>query len=147
MVEIHNGILAACTKNAQSKKSKTEVAQKEQSDNPMVTTAQATARLTLQERLAAVTKGKPKHSISTSSSEVNINQPPALPKRRTENKDSLLIQQAFDDVAALEDVMSGRLEEKDKSDTLAAADRCKEEHAKICLRIPEVTDPSHLGKY
>ncbi|KAF1807740.1 hypothetical protein V8B55DRAFT_1468399 [Mucor lusitanicus] len=144
MVEIHNGILAACTKNAQSKKSKTEVAQKEQSDNPMVTTAQATARLTLQERLAAVTKGKPKHSISTSSSEVNINQPPALPKRRTENKDSLLIQQAFDDVAALEDVMSGRLEEKDKSDTLAAADRCKEEHAKICLRIPEVTDPSHL---
>jgi len=146
MVEIHNGILAACTKNAQSKKSKAEVPQEEKSDNPMVTTAQATARLTLQERLAAVTKGKLKHSLSTSSSEININQPPALPKRRPENKDSLLIQQAFDDVAALEDLMSGRLEEKDKSDTLAVADRCREEHSKICLRIPEVADSSHLGK-
>lgn len=146
MVEIHNGILAACTKNAQSKKSKAEVPQEEKSDNPMVTTAQATARLTLQERLAAVTKGKLKHSLSTSSSEVNINQPPALPKRRPENKDSLLIQQAFDDVAALEDLMSGRLEEKGKSDTLAVADRCREEHSKICLRIPEVADSSHLGK-
>ncbi|CAO3633687.1 unnamed protein product [Mucor fragilis] len=144
MVEIHNGILAACTKNAQSKKNKAEVAQEEKSDNPMVTTTQATARLTLEERLAAVTKGKPKHSVSVSSSEVNVNQPPALPKRRTENKDSLLIQQAFDDVAALEDFMSGRLEEKDKADTLAVADRCREEHAKICLRIPEVADPSHL---
>ncbi|GAN08442.1 hypothetical protein MAM1_0205d07954 [Mucor ambiguus] len=144
MVEIHNGILAACTKNAQSKKNKIEVAQDEKSDNSLVTTAQATARLTLEERLAAVTKGKPKHSLSTSSLEVNANQPPALPKRRTENKDSLLIQQAFDDVAALEDFMSGRLEEKDKSDTLAVVERCREEHAKICLRIPEVADPSHL---
>ncbi|KAK4517589.1 uncharacterized protein ATC70_000929 [Mucor velutinosus] len=144
MVEIHNGILAACTKNAQSKKNRAEVAQEEKSDNPMVTTAQATARLTLQERLAAVTKGKSKHNVSASSSEVNLNQPPTLPKRRTENKDSLLIQQAFDDVAALEDLMSGRLEEKDKSDTLAVADRCREEHANICLRIPEVADPSHL---
>lgn len=145
MVEIHNGILAACTKNAQSKKNKV-VAQEEKSDNPMVTTAQATARLTLQERLAAVTKGKPKHSAPTSSLEINANQPPALPKRRPENKDSLLIQQAFDDVAALEDLLSGRQEEKDKSDTLAVADRCREEHSKICFRIPEVSNPSHLGK-
>lgn len=145
MVEIHNGILAACTKNAQSKKNKV-VAQEEKADNPMVTTAQATARMTLQERLAAVTKGKPKHSASTSSLEINANQPPALPKRRPENKDSLLIQQAFDDVAALEDLISGRQEERDKSDTLAVADRCREEHSKICLRIPEVSGPSHLGK-
>ncbi|CEP06994.1 hypothetical protein [Parasitella parasitica] len=141
MVEIHNGILAACTKNAQSKKNEIVALQ----DNPMATTAQATVRLTLEERLAAVTKGKPKHSTSAPSTAlINSSQPPALPRRRSENNDSLLIQQAFDDVAVLEDLISGRQEEKDGVDNLAVADRCREEHSKICLRIPEVSNASHL---
>ncbi|KAI8048317.1 uncharacterized protein B0P05DRAFT_564433 [Gilbertella persicaria] len=55
MVSIHNDILSKCTKNAQTRKSDKSV----RSDNPIyATTAQATARLTLKERLAAVTGAK-----------------------------------------------------------------------------------------
>jgi hypothetical protein len=150
MVEIHNGILAACTKNAQLKKvaQDTTTAITTNVNNPLVTKAQATARLTLQERLAAVTKGKnSKQNLSASSSEVT---PPPLPQRRkaeTDN-DALLIQQAFDQVGSLEDILSGRIpkEEQTEEGTMAVFDRCKEIQTKISLRIPEIADASHLGK-
>lgn len=156
MVDIHNGILAACTKNAQLKKVTQDIGDINNHKHPMVTTAQATARLTLQERLAAVTKGKNnKQGMSASSSEVSLTGiPPPLPPRKENNtsndnkNDAALIQQAFDQVGSLEDILSGRIpEEEQKEDqTMIVFTHCKEIQSKISLRIPDVEDASHLGR-
>jgi hypothetical protein len=151
MVEIHNGILAACTKNAQLKKQVAQDTTQTNINHPLVTTAQATARLTLQERLAAVTKGK--QNPSASSSEVtSIAIPPPLPQRKPKydnDNDALLIQQAFDQVGSLEDIISGRIpeEEQKEEETEAVFNCCKGIQSNISLKIPQVADASHLGKY
>lgn len=139
MVEIHNGILATCTRNAQSRKDDSQ-----QILNPLVTTAQTTARLTLQERLAAVTKGKVNKNTSASSSEVTLGYIPTETKQQQTNiDDSILIRQAFDCVGSLEDILSNR--DKDLSSS-SIFDSCKKVQADICAKIPLVSDPSNLGK-
>lgn len=139
MVEIHNGILATCTRNAQFKKQET----KQYRSLPSVTTtttAQTTARLSLQERLAAVTKGK--RSTPTpevSSSEVTLNQSPVTETTKEEQIDfSVLIQQAFDCVETLE---TGVTPNDQNFIT-----HCKNIQSEICYRIPAITDQSQLGK-
>ncbi|RCH90169.1 hypothetical protein CU097_010450 [Rhizopus azygosporus] len=57
MIQIHHDMLAICTRNAQQTKKATVTTENEPKNN-LVSTTQATARLTLQERLEAVTKGK-----------------------------------------------------------------------------------------
>lgn len=161
MVEIHNGILATCTRNAQLLKDKATTETKDtsissdnesitQQENPLISTTQATARLTLQERLAAVTKGKALNNktMSASSSEVTACttqttelQPPKEPKRKVHVAE--LIQQAFDTVGLLEDALASKEENNSPSSLL---DDCKRVQAKICARIPSITDPSQLGK-
>lgn len=136
MVEIHNGILATCTRNAQSK-----TQEPQQSPNHVVTTAQATARLTLQERLAAVTKGRGNTpTLEASSSEVTLTQMPSETKsQQAAVDDSVLIQQAFDCVESLEDVLNNK--NASSNDTI---DNCKKIQSDICSRIPVVTDQSQL---
>ncbi|ORZ23359.1 hypothetical protein BCR42DRAFT_134371 [Absidia repens] len=61
MVKAQSEMAALCTKNAQASdenKSRTPSLNLADPSHPSITTTQATARLTLQERLAAVTKGK-----------------------------------------------------------------------------------------
>ncbi|CAO3591260.1 unnamed protein product [Absidia cylindrospora] len=61
MVKAQSEMAALCTKNAQTSdenKSRTPSLNLVDPSHPSITTTQATARLTLQERLAAVTKGK-----------------------------------------------------------------------------------------
>lgn len=141
MVEIHNGILAICSRNAQSRKDDPQ-----QTSNPSVTTAQTTARLTLQERLAAVTKGRVNKNISASSSEVTLTYTPIEAKQLQTNidGDSLLIQRAFDCVGSLEDALS--INNRDIS-TSSILDNCKSVQEKISARIPLVSNPSNLGKW
>ncbi|GAA5805982.1 hypothetical protein HPULCUR_011509 [Helicostylum pulchrum] len=136
MVEIHNGILATCTRNAQSKKQEPQ-----QSPNHVITTTQATARLTLQERLAAVTKGRGNTpTLEASSSEVTLTQMPSETKSQQEVvDDSVLIQQAFDCVESLEDVLNNK--NANSNDTI---DNCKKIQSEICSRIPVITDQSQL---
>lgn len=139
MVEIHNGILATCNRNAQSKKQDSQ-----QTSNPPVTTAQTTARLTLQERLAAVTKGKAYKNISASSSEVTLSYTPTETKQQQANiDDSILIRNALDCVGTLEDVLSDKDRNISSSNVF---DSCKKVQADISARIPLVSDPSNLGK-
>ncbi|KAG1056976.1 hypothetical protein G6F43_001170 [Rhizopus delemar] len=56
MLQIHHDMLAICTRNSQEAKEKSDVIN--DTKNSLITTTQATARLTLQERLEAVTKGQ-----------------------------------------------------------------------------------------
>lgn len=146
MIEIHNGIIAACTRNAQSKKSIDIVAN--DVDHLKISTAQKTARLTLEERLAAVTKGKNSRLTVPSL-------PPRTPVAKIEEKphpkdedNALLIQQAFDKVSLLEDFISGRILKQDQNEAtlIDSFKLCKQLHSTICSRIPQVVDPSQLGK-
>ncbi|KAG1448379.1 hypothetical protein G6F56_008959 [Rhizopus delemar] len=57
MLQIHHDMLAICTRNSQEAKEKLDT-EKDEPKNSLITTTQATARLTLQERLEAVTKGQ-----------------------------------------------------------------------------------------
>ncbi|KAG2229426.1 hypothetical protein INT48_004937 [Thamnidium elegans] len=136
MVEIHNGILATCTRNAQSKKQEPQ-----QLPNHVITTAQATARLTLQERLAAVTKGRGNTpTLEASSSEVTLTQMPLETKpQQAVVDDSVLIQQAFDCVESLEDVLNNK--NNNSNDTI---NNCKKIQSDICSRIPVITDQPQL---
>lgn len=142
MIDIHNGIIAACTRNAQSKNSKVTPV-----DHSFVTTAQKTARLTLEERLAAVTKGKNNRPTPPKPVPVVVeNKQPQTTEQNDEN--AILIQQAFDKVSALEDVITGRIpkQDQDESNIKESFEQCKQLHSTICSRIPDVTDPSQLGK-
>ncbi|KAI7905584.1 uncharacterized protein BX663DRAFT_500230 [Cokeromyces recurvatus] len=130
MVEIHNGLLVTCTRNAQMKKNRNnsiEIQPSESLDNN-----NNLARLTLEERLAAaVTKN------TTNKEDVRMSQ--LVVKENTD--DTLLIQQALDDVGLLEDIE----EQKDKTTFNNIYNKCKKTHSSILQRIPEVTNPSHLG--
>lgn len=145
MVGIHNKILETCTRNAQNK-TKTPPPTTLDSSNPLVTTTQATARLTLQERLAAVTQGKSSNKvISASSSEVTLSKSSIESKKNTINEDdAILTQQAFDCVGSLEDLLLVH----DNTDSSAAngiISHSRQVQAIICNRIPSISDPSQLG--
>ncbi|KAI9250595.1 hypothetical protein BY458DRAFT_493828, partial [Sporodiniella umbellata] len=58
MLQIHHDMLAICTRNSQAAKEKSK------SELP-ITTTQATARLTLQQRLEAVTQGQKTEDVQT----------------------------------------------------------------------------------
>ncbi|KAI9470092.1 MAG: hypothetical protein EXX96DRAFT_391106 [Benjaminiella poitrasii] len=153
MVEIHNGILASCTKNAQLRKSNhstettTAQQQQQQQQQPSVSqdssVATTTARLTLQERLAAavtVNKNTTKNAPIPTKEETIVSQL-AVHERPETNSDALLIQQAFDDVGLLENSNS----EQDQTELNSIYDKCKKTQSDVCSRIPEVADASHLG--
>lgn len=136
MTEIHNEIIAACTRNAQSKNN---------NSNSTITTqnvlrAEKTARLSLQERLAAVTKGKNvRPTISTSSSfssSTSTHQQKQQRQRNVEDHTGL-IQQALDSVSHLENTS-----EQDTD----LYQRSKQLSSMICTKIPLIESPTQLGE-
>jgi hypothetical protein len=74
MTELYKGIVNTCTKNAATSKEAAAINKPLTSTPPTHTTAHTTARLTLQERLAAVTRGKNIRPTLTSptSSEISL---------------------------------------------------------------------------
>jgi hypothetical protein len=97
MIKVQNEIAGLCTKNAQASDentSQTPSLRSVDTTHTSVTTTQATARLTLQERLEAVTKGKNSrsNSIRSINSQENMRSttsftpppppPPSRPARR-----------------------------------------------------------------
>lgn len=131
MVEIHNGIVAACTRNAQSKDATTVTR-----NAPTLIT---TSRLSLQERLAAVTKGKSiRPTVSTSSSFSKQQQ-----KQHTDDRYASLIQQSLDGLSALEDCLKD-IELTSRYD--GVYNNCRKLHSTICSKIPEISDSTQLGK-
>lgn len=110
MLQIHHDMLAICTRNSQEAKEKSDVIN--DTKNSLITTTQATARLTLQERLEAVTKGQKMED------------------------DSKLIQEALD---VLENISKSGDDEN-------LLNKCKELQVSVCQRIPNVSEPSQLGK-
>ena len=127
MVQVHNDILATCTRNAT--RSKTNPTPPHVSNPPVTTATQATARLTLQERLAAATRGS---------------KPVEKPKKQNpmNPEDALLIQQAFECVGLLEDMMDSKDGTSEKAD--GVFQYSKQVQSNICQRIPSVSDTSQL---
>lgn len=94
MIKVQNEMAGLCTKNAQASdeiSSQTPSLRSVETTHTSVTTTQATARLTLQERLEAVTKGKNSrsNSIRSINSQENMRSttspapPPPRPARRS----------------------------------------------------------------
>lgn len=146
MVGIHNRILETCTRNAQNKTKPAPPTTTHDGSNPLVTTTQATARLTLQERLAAVTQGKSNSNkvISASSSEVTLGKNSIESKKASINEDdAILTQQAFDCVGSLEDLLLV-YDNTDPSEANRIISHSRQIQAVIRERIPFISDSSQL---
>ncbi|KAI8884811.1 RNI-like protein [Backusella circina FSU 941] len=167
MVDIHNDILATCTNNALIAKNnedtnKTPIIQ----NNNNSSIAHTTARLSLQERLAAVvSKGKminmpqQERPLSPSSpspaehrpsapepQEPQVQIPPSRKKKKSKpisayvvESDENVIQKSLELVALLEEAVS-----MDKRDHHDDFDKCKQIQEIVCQRIPLVEDSDHL---
>ncbi|KAI8984707.1 hypothetical protein BDF20DRAFT_861298 [Mycotypha africana] len=173
MVDVHNGIIAACTRNALKKKETEEQEQRpslpprsdsdsSHSKKSLNLTAHATARLSLAERLAAVTKNASnRRSLSRTSSENSLDKftmtrpigcdstlktagKPSDNGSNASEDISRLIQEALDDLGHLECALNSEKQVHD-DDLDTIANRCKMRHNMICLEIPSVTDAVQLG--
>ncbi|KAI8883628.1 RNI-like protein [Backusella circina FSU 941] len=88
MTELYKGIVNACTKNAATSKEAAAINKPLTSTPPAHTTAHTTARLTLQERLAAVTRGKNIRPTLTSPTSSEISLDSVILKQPVENVDN-----------------------------------------------------------
>ncbi|KAI8138295.1 hypothetical protein BJV82DRAFT_631776 [Fennellomyces sp. T-0311] len=174
MAKIQGDIVAKCTKNAQStpkdheKKDQTPSSvrrvgsQSSLDPNAMATTAQATARLSLQERLAAVTRGK------VSGPTVNKSPTPAenvkaaalqKPPRQTQKKpvvvDAEMVTTATTQVSLFEDMLAAEANQRDVvMDAVQAPEdvilqvygQCRKSQTMISAHIPKITDDDELAQ-
>ncbi|KAF7731236.1 hypothetical protein EC973_000652 [Apophysomyces ossiformis] len=157
MASIQSDIAASCTRNAMLAASKTEQeagsteTRSATDSNAMVTTAQATAHLTLQERLAAVTRSKV-GSIRSSSASIESAKLPESEPRPASGEDSL-IDEATIQVELLEEMLSAESKlQEDTVELLPPGDaimqlyqQCQESHTAISLLIPGLTSTDKLA--
>lgn len=118
MVKVQNEITAICTRNTQhnDKQIRRNSSLSSNDSHSVITTTQATARLSLQERLAAVTKGKNSRPASLRSVDSTDNLRSSLPSTPTiqESRRNKLptIQTNFDteisQVGLLEDMLRSK---------------------------------------
>ena len=132
MAKIQGDIVAKCTKNGQSTQEDLEKKDQKSSSvgrggsqnsldpNAMVTTAQSTARLSLQERLAAVTRGKVSGSTTNKSSTPAENVKAAAlqtPNSQTQKKpvvvDAEMVTTATSQVSLFEDMLAAEASQRD----------------------------------
>lgn len=124
MAKVQSDIMAACTHNAQASATPPRGAdmrrtgsQSSMDPNTVVSTTQATARLTLQERLAAVTGGKSTASSIRSSNasidSVRIHEPEPQPKPKRVLVDPETVDVATGQVLLFEEMLSAETESRD----------------------------------
>ncbi|KAI9027501.1 hypothetical protein CLU79DRAFT_580888 [Phycomyces nitens] len=163
LAKIQSDIAAYCTRNAQSTTSTDpEQQQKQQqqrsairrtpSQNALsITTTQATARLSLQERLAAVTQRASPRSSSPSNSSIRTAEPVDPPKR---SPDQDLMDNATGQVTVFEEMLSAEAHRREvtndkspPSNTLTQLYRqCQASQDAVSLKIPRIADPAVVGK-
>ncbi|KAI9249774.1 hypothetical protein BDA99DRAFT_523622 [Phascolomyces articulosus] len=187
MAKIQGDIVARCTKNAQNpappvhpqKKQVQEQhtvrhmgSQSSLDPNAMVTTAQATARLSLQERLAAVTRGKvssgainnkpttPAEDIKTKATSSPPPKPSRQPLSQQQKKKSVVVDAdmiitATSQINLFEDMLSAEISQRDDVvDSVQPAEdvilqvygQCRKSQTEISGHIPRVTDDDELAQ-
>jgi hypothetical protein len=164
MVDIHNDILATCTNNALIAKNNEDNNKTPTIQNNNSSIAHTTARLSLQERLAAVvSKGKvvktPQQERPLSPSPLPAEHRPSapepqgpqvqIPSRKKKGKpisayvvesDENVIQKSLELVTLLEQDIATKMDNHDN------LDKCKQIQEIVCQRIPLVENSDHLGK-
>ncbi|KAG0179884.1 hypothetical protein DFQ28_002070 [Apophysomyces sp. BC1034] len=137
MAKIQSDIATSCTRNAKlaalrsDDTTESAVSQSASDPNTMITTAQATARLTLQERLAAVTRVKV-GSIRSSSASINSAKMED-PEPNTVSGDTSLTDEAVSQVSLFEEMLSAESKlQEDTTDPLPPGDAIM-----LFPRVPE----------
>lgn len=120
MAKIQRDIVAACTRNAQARASPGSPSMQRTSSsssldpNTTKTTTQATARLTLQERLAAVTRGKSTSPSLRSPS--SISERPKSPEHNTQRVlvDAKVLESVSNQIGLFEEMLQAESSQRDE---------------------------------
>ncbi|KAI9488702.1 hypothetical protein BDB00DRAFT_877172 [Zychaea mexicana] len=186
MARTQGDIVARCTKNAQNVSSSNEQQQRGQEQdqrkevqrtgsqssldpNAMVTTAQSTARLTLQERLAAVTRGKSSPAVNSNNTikptlaeNAKATTPPPQQQQQQQQQkkksivvDAEMVTTATTQVSLFEDMLKAEASQRDEvmdavqppGDVIRQVyGQCRKSQTVISAHIPKVTDDDELAQ-
>ncbi|KAL0081645.1 hypothetical protein F4703DRAFT_1918157 [Phycomyces blakesleeanus] len=159
LAKIQSDIAAYCTRNAQSTTSPNTQHQQRSairrtpSQNALsITTTQATARLSLQERLAAVTQNASPRSSSPSKSSIRTAEPVESPKR---SPDQDLLDNATGQITVFEEMLSAESHNREVTKENNPANntiiqlyrQCQASQDAVSLKIPRIADPAVVGIY